>query len=275
MRKLNLRLFDEGASAAPAEAAQSVNDGDATITGESNTGDSATPERPSFKDLIKGDYKAEADEYIQGLMDKRFKAHKDMETKMRAQDEILATVAGKYNVDAANLDALREAVMNDDSLYEERAMQEGLTVEQLKRVEQAEAKNRMYEAQQQQLQAQQQVSVWQQQAADVKKNFPDFDLNSELQNDTFRRQLQLGIDMQSAYVAAHQAEILQGAMQYTAQEVRKATAQEIASRGQRPRENAQAGQAASTAGKDVSKLTRADREALSRRAMAGEIITFS
>ena len=78
--------------------------------------------------------------------------------------------------------------------------------------------------------------------------------------------------MRSAYVACHEAEIMQGAMQYTASEVRKATANEIAAKGSRPRENASSSQAAATLHTDVSKLTRADREALSRRAMSGEMV---
>ena len=112
-------------------------------------------------------------------------------------------------------------------------------------------------------------------AEQVKQVFPDFDLATEMQNPTFQKQLRLGIDMQSAYVSLHQAEILQGAMRYTAQEVRKATANDIAARGARPRENASSARASATVRTDVSKLTKADREAFSRRALSGEIINLS
>lgn len=272
--KLCLRYFDEG---------ESVTGGDATANEVSanpveSTNETDTTSRPSFKELINGDYKEEADKYIQGLMSKRFKANKDMEARLSEQDRILDVVASKYKTDKADLNALFEAVSNDDSYYEDQAMEEGLTVDQYKRIAQAEAKNRQYEAQmaeaQRQAEADKQVAMWQQQAEQVKANFPDFDLATELQNDLFQRQLQAGVDMESAYVSAHKAEILTGAMQYTANKVREATANDIAARGLRPRENASSNRASAIVKKDVSALTKADREELERRAMAGEIINL-
>jgi hypothetical protein len=273
--RLNLRLFDGEGGAAPAADGASVTAGDATST-QGETTVAAAQERPSFADLIKGEYKPEADKYIQGIVRERVKASKDTIAK---QGDILNIVAAKYGMDTSDLDALRQKVSDDDAYYEDRAMEEGLTVDQYKRIAQAESKARAYEAQMAQQQrdqaAEAQVRIWQEQAEQVKQAFPDFDLATELQNETFQKILQSGVNMQSAYVAAHEAEILQGAMQYTAAEVRKATANDIAARGTRPRENASSSQAAATLKTDVSKLTRADREALSRRAMSGEIISFS
>ena len=274
--KLNLHLFDgEGASAAPTAGAEtSVTGGDATTTsGENTAAAEQTNEKPSFADLIKGDYKQEADKYIQGIVRERVKASKDT---IAQQGDILNIVAAKYGMDTSDLAALKDKVSNDDAYYEDRAMEEGLTVDQYKRIAQAESKARAYDeamAQQQRDQAaQQQVAEWQAQAEEVKQAFPGFDLQTEVSNPTFQRLLQAGVDMRSAYVACHEAEIMQGAMQYTASEVRRATANEIAAKGSRPRENASSSQAAATVRTDVSKLTKADREALSRRAAAGEIV---
>lgn len=274
--KLNLRLFDEGAGAGAAGAeGTSVTAGNAAGT-QGDTSVAAAPERQSFADLIKGDYKDEADKYIQGIVRERVKNSKDT---IKSQAEILDIVAAKYGMDTSDLAALKDKVSNDDAYYEDRAMEEGLTVDQYKRIAQAESKARAYDEamaqQQRDAAAEAQVRIWQEQAEQVKRAFPDFDLAKELENETFQRILQSGVNMQSAYVAAHEAEILQGAMQYTAAEVRRATANDIAARGTRPRENASSSQAAATLKTDVSKLTRADREALSRRAAAGEIISFN
>lgn len=271
--KLNLHLFDgEGASAAPTAGAEtSVTGGDATTT--SGETQAAAEPRQSFADLIKGEYKQEADQYIQGIVRERVKNSKDT---IRSQGEILDIVAAKYGMDTSDLAALKDKVSNDDAYYEDRAMEEGLTVDQYKRIAQAESKARAYdEAMAQQERdnaAQQQVAAWQAEAEAVKQAFPSFDLQTEINSPTFQKLLQAGVDMRSAYVACHEAEIMQGAMQYTASEVRKATANEIAAKGSRPRENASSSQAAATLHTDVSKLTRADREALSRRAMSGEIV---
>ena len=275
---LNLRLFDEGGATAGAAAGAegaSVTAGDAAgAQGENSV--AASQERPSFVDLIKGDYKQEADKYIQGIVRERVKNSKDM---IAAQGDILNIVAAKYGMDTSDLAALKERVSNDDAYYEDRAMEEGLTVDQYKRIAQAETKAREYEAQIQQQQrdqaAQQQIAKWQAEADQVKQVFPSFDLQAEIANPTFAKLLQNGVDMRSAYVATHDAEIMQGAMQYTAAEVRKATANDIAARGTRPRENASSSQASASLHTDVSKLTRADREALSRRAAAGEIVTLT
>ena len=274
--KLNLRLFDEGAGAAPTAAGTSVTAGDATGT-EANVQVDATPtDRPSFESLIKGDYKAEADKYIQGIVRERVKNAKNT---IAAQGDILSIVAAKYGMDTSDLNALRDKVSNDDAYYEDRAMEEGMTVDQYKRIAQAEARSAAYEAQIQQQQEEQfkqaKIQEWAQQAEQVKQTFPDFDLRTELANPTFQQLLSSGVNMQSAYVAMHDAEILQGAMRYTAQEVRKATANEIAAKGSRPRENASSSQAAATVRTDVSKLTRADREELSRRAARGEVVHLS
>lgn len=279
---LNLRLFDEGASAAPAADGMGVTAGDAASTSVM-AGDAAgnraevtdAASRPSFEDLINGDYKAEADKYINGIIRSRVK---DLKNANKAQGDILNIVAAKYGMDTSDLNALKDKVSNDDAYYEDRAMEEGLTVDQYKRIAQAETKAAAYEAEMQQQEQeramQAQVQAWQQQAEQVKQAYPNFDLRTELQNPTFQRLLSNGVNMQSAYVAMHEAEILQGAMNYTAQEVRKATANDIAARGSRPRENASSSQAAATIHTDVSKLTRAEREELSRRAMSGEIVTL-
>ena len=288
MMKWNLRLnlFDggEGASA-PAAGAASVT-GAATgnevgAEGTENAADTTQAEtgRPSFKDLIKGDYKQEADEYIQNIVRSRVRDSKKDKDTIALQAEILGTVAAKYGLDGSDLDALREKVSEDDAYIEQAAMEEGLTTDQYRRIRDAEQKAAAYEAHMAEAEreraTQQKVAEWQAEAERVKQVFPDFDLATEMQNPTFQKQLRLGIDMQSAYVSLHQAEILQGAMRYTAQEVRKATANDIAARGARPRENASSARASATVRTDVSKLTKADREALSRRALSGEIINLS
>ncbi len=290
MRKFFLDLALFGGEGAGASAAAGGADGVSGIASGNAAGAEApeqadaTPEttdtsRPSFRDLIKGEYKDEADEYIQGIIRSRVRDSKRDKDTISAQGDILNIVAAKYGMDASDLEALKAKVSEDDTYYEERAMEEGLTVDQYKRIAQAEAKSRYYEAQyaqqEQERQTRAKVAEWQEQAEQVKQSFPDFDLQTELQNPTFQRLLGSGVDMQSAYVAMHNAEILQGAMSFTAQEVRKATANDIAARGSRPRENASSARAAATVRTDVSKLTKADREALSRRAMAGEIVTLT
>ena len=275
--RLNLKLFDEGAAPAAEGASVTGVTTGTEASAEEPAQEDAAP-RPSFEELIKGDYKKDADAYIQKTVKDRLKGPNKT---IAEQKKILAVVAGKYGLDAENLDlaVLSEKVSADDAYYEEKAMMNGLTVEQQRRQDQIEAENRMYRAEaeraQQEAQAQAKVEEWAHQAEEVKQAFPDFDLKTELQNETFISLLQSGVNMRSAYVAAHDAEILQGAMRYTAAEVRKATVGDIQARGTRPRENASSSQAAAKLKTDVSKLTKADREELSRRALSGETVYLS
>lgn len=285
---MQLRLFDGGEGASSAGAAQGasvtgVAAGDGASASEAQEQSDATTEmdtsRPSFEDLIKGEYKAEADKYIQGIVRARLKDSKRDKDTIKSQSDILSVVASKYGVDPSDLVVLKEKVESDDAYYEDRAMEEGLTVDQYKRIAQAESRAKAYEeryqAEERERQTREQVSKWQEEAENLKQVYPDFNLDAEIQNPTFGKLLSMGVDMRSAFVAVHDAEIMEGAMRYTASEVRKATANEIQARGSRPRENASSARASASVRKDVSKLTRADREALSRRALSGETVYLS
>lgn len=285
---MQLRLFDGGEGASSAGTAQGasvtgVAAGDGASASDAQEQSDATTDmdtsRPSFEDLIKGEYKAEADKYIQGIVRARLKDSKRDKDTIKSQSDILSIVASKYGVDPSDLVALKDKVESDDAYYEDRAMEEGLTVDQYKRIAQAESRAKAYEeryqAEERERQTREQVSKWQEEAENLKQVYPDFNLDAEIQNPTFGKLLSMGVDMRSAFVAVHDAEIMEGAMRYTASEVRKATANEIQARGSRPRENASSARASASVRKDVSKLTRADREALSRRALSGETVYLS
>ena len=68
--------------------------------------------------------------------------------------------------------------------------------------------------------------------------------------------------------------MLTGAMAATADNVGKAIAKSVASRAKRPTEGAVSSQPSVEVKSDVSKLTKADREEIARRAARGEVISF-
>lgn len=278
MRKLlNLRLFDEEAAVETPSVGAEAPVGDAANT-EAGT---ETPAKMSIKDLIKSpEYKEDFDKYIQGIISRRFGKYKDQEATLQKHGEILSVVRAKYGItDEKDLDGLLAKVKGDDSYYEEKAMEEGLTVEQYKRFAEAEARNRQYEQaaemQRRETEAQERVAAWQQEAEALKGKYPEFDLKEQLSNDRFSELLRMGYPMENAYFAIEGAKMLQGAMERTASAVRQAAANDIQANGNRPKEAASSGRASASVGTDVSKLTRADREELSRRAMSGEIINLS
>ena len=288
---INLQLFDDGgggagasggdagSSAAPAPEQQQQQ----TATNEQKT---VTPAQKAadFEKLIKGDYKAEFDARAQQIIDTRFKDYKALESQaqqLKSLDPVLDLLSTKYGVDRNDLTALTKAMEDDKSYFEDEALKRGMTVEQYKQFRTVERENlelrRASEARQRQEQADQIISRWNQQTEDCKKVYPNFSLEAEATNPQtgkrFEALLKSGVDVRTAYEVIHKDEIMSNAMSYTAQQVQQMTVNDIKARGMRPAENGGSGRgAANMTTNDPSKLTRADREKLARRAMRGERI---
>lgn len=112
---------------------------------------------------------------------------------------------------------------------------------------------------------------WAREEALMRRTEPQFSLRQELKNPEMRRLMLLpGMRVQDAYRLAHYGE----QMQKMAQTVEQGVIERIRQRGARPAENgAHPGSAAATR-TDVAAMTRAQREALERRAMHGAQISF-
>ena len=203
---------------------------------------------------------------------------KGLEKQVQSATEIMELMSLKYGVDATDAAALKKAIEEDDSYWEEAAERENLSVEQYKRLKKMEAENatlrRAREEAERNSQKEQIFAKWTAEAEGVKNFYPGFDLNEELQNEQFWRLLGAGIDMRTTYETIHHNEILTGAMSYTAKQVAKKQADAIKSGHMRPSENGISSRAAVTVKTDPSKLTHDDFLAIKRRVQAGETIAF-
>ena len=241
-----------------------------------------TPEsrQAAFEAMIKGEYREEFSRRTQQIIDQRFAQTKQMEERETALRPVLDLLASKYGVDATDAKALAQAIEQDDSYYEDEAMQKGLTVQQLKEFKRLERENaeftRARQERERQENAQRIYGEWHQQAEDTKQFYPGFDLREEINGPNgqrFMRLLQAGVDVRAAYEVLHKDEIIGGAMRTTAQRVAEKTVNDIRARGMRPAENGSGGGAPGQIVKnDPSKFTRADREEIARRARRGERI---
>jgi hypothetical protein len=239
----------------------------------------ATPDlNAEFKELIKGKYKAQYDAIMQDTIQKRLKGSKETVDKFNELAPTLETLAKKYGVDANNIAALNKAIEEDDSYYEQEALEKGMTVQQLKEVRKMERENAELRAQMQEAQRQENgkklYATWMQQADETKKVYPTFDLKAEMNNPQFLALLRSNIDVRTAYEVTHKDEIISGAMQFTAQAVESKLAKKIASNGARPSENGMSSQSAAVVKSDVSQLSKADRAEIIRRVQRGEKIRF-
>jgi len=122
--------------------------------------------------------------------------------------------------------------------------------------------------------AENRYSQWLRQAEDAKKLYPGLDLAQEVKNPRFARMLRMGEDVASAYLITHQHHIIPAAMRYGIRAGEAKVASRVAANSLRPQENGIGAQAAAITRPDVSRMTRADRQAIAKRVAAGERIVF-
>ena len=112
---------------------------------------------------------------------------------------------------------------------------------------------------------------WAAEEAMLRRDVPDFSLKQELANPEMRRLMELpGMRMGDAYRLAHYND----ALRQTAQTVEQGVVERIRQRSARPAENGTSPGGAAITRADVASMTRAQREALERRAMHGVKISF-
>ena len=235
-----------------------------------------------FEKLIKGQYKEQYDARMQDTIRNRLKGKDsqiaELTEKQNAATPIIELLAKKYGVDATDINALNKAIQDDDSYFEEEALERGLTVQQLKEIRKMERENadlrRQMQAQQTQENANKLYTSWMNQAEDAKKVYPSFDLKAEMQNPKFVDLLRSNVDVRTAYEVIHKDDIIHGAMQFTADTVKAKVAKDIAAQGARPAENGMSSGSPAVVKSDVSQLSRADRDEIRRRVARGEKIRF-
>ena len=231
-----------------------------------------------FEELIKGEYKDLYDQRMQDTIQKRLKGTKETVDKYNALTPTLEMLAKKYGVDSSDIEALNRAIEEDDSYYEEEALEKGISVQQLKEIrkmerENADLKKQMAEKERKD-DAAKRYSAWMDQAKEAKLTYPSLDLNEEAKNPQFLRLLNSGVDVGTAYAVIHKDEIIPAAMQYTAKAVEQKLTNKVIANGARPIENGISSQSATVTKSDVSQLTKADRAEINRRVARGEKITF-
>ena len=210
------------------------------------TNDQSTTEKLSYQDLIKSDdYKEEHKAYMDKTIGDRLKKYKGMEEDLGKHKAILDTVALKYGVnpdDENFIEALTEKIEADDSYYENYAMEHDISAEEARRIVTMERKAAQFdahkEAEAKQEQIRQQIMVLRQNAEKTKSQFPQFDLDTEMQDERFRRLCAANNgDTTAAYMACHWNEILPATVQMASKQIQTQTAQAVASNKARPIEN--------------------------------------
>ena len=107
--------------------------------------------------------------------------------------------------------------------------------------------------------------------AEAKRFYPGLNMVQEMKNPRFKRLLESGVDVRTAFEVVHRDQIIPAAMQAAARAVeRKLTGSAVS----RVAEGAMEKSSAAVVKTDVSAMTRADRLDIIRRAAKGEKIRF-
>ena len=256
-------------------------DGEVAATNAEAANDADQGGKKAFKDLIKGEYKADADAWAQELIRNRFKQNGEMEERMNAVNPLLEALGKLHNVDPTDIKQLTDIVLNNDSLYEEEAMQRGMTVDTLKAIKQMERENETLKQREQasiaETRMRQHFDTLAHQADEAKQLYPDLDLMAEMNNPTFARLTApgVGVDVRTAYEVVHRDELRGAEMQFAAQKSAERMANAVRANGMRPVENGMnSHQNSSPVKTDPRTLTKQDREEIKRRVLRGEKIAF-
>ena len=233
-------------------------------TEEKQTG---TPARMSWEEIMAD---PEYNKQMQATVQSRLRSAKGAEEALGKLTPALELLARKHGLDPAAMDydALAQAISDDESYYEDKALEMGVSVEtamQIDKQERDTARQQRQEAQNlEQQKIEQHFQKLQQQGEEMKKVFPNFDLRKELQNPAFVRMTSpnVGISVEDAYYAIHRKELQTAAMQVTAQKTAKMVSNAIQAGTRRPAENGINGQAPSVTNFDYRAASKAERQAL-------------
>ena len=237
----------------------------------------ATPARMSWDEIMADpDYNKQ----MQATIQARLRSAKGAEETLGKLAPALELLARQHGQDPANIDydALAQSISNDESFYEAKALEMGVSVETAKKIDQQERdtarQQRENERTLEQQKFQQHIMKLEQQGEEMKKVFPNFDLRTELKNPVFARMTSpnVGISVQDAYYAVHRNEIQTAAMQVTAQKTAQKISNAIQSGSRRPDENGTSGQAPSVTTFDYRSMSPQQRAALKKRILSGEKI---
>ena len=234
--------------------------------------------RPPLKELIKGEYKQEFDEYVQNLLNGRFKGVREAEARSKRLEDMLSRfVDTSYNLKPGedgklDLDAVQKAMDEDDDLYESLAAELGTSVETAKKFD---SMQKQVQAAEQERAAQEKYARYmflQNAAQEAQRTYPDMNVEETARDPRFQRLLEV-LSPAAAYHALHQVELTTNAMQYAVDTTKAGISASIQAGQTRPSEGGLGRQAPANTTrvqKSPRDMTRAERAAIRRRAERGE-----
>jgi len=234
--------------------------------------------RAEFRELANGKYKNAYTAEMQSVIDKRFRASKETERKLASQQPVIDLLMQRHGITDGDMGKLLKAVEDADPTLENRAEENGLTVEQQRKMDANEREvARLRREVEQYVKAQradEDARRWLAETEIAKAEYPNLDIRAEIQNPKFMNLLRAGHDVRTAYEVIHRDEIFSQLRAMTAANTERRVVDNIRAQGMRPRENGTSSQGSFITKSDPRTLTRQDHKAIRERVRNGEKIVF-
>lgn len=199
-----------------------------------------------WEELKKGEYRDLYGQDVQRAIQERFKNQADAGKQLESMQPMLQALMKKAGVES--VEELSKLILDDDSLYEDEAEEMGMTVERYKQFKalQEEHDRRAAEDAKNRQRAfiMNHFRNLTEQAENLKQTFPNFNLQAEMQNETFKRLTMpgSGVSLEDAYYAVHRRELGPQIMAYGMNRAREQMGQTLQAQRKRPNEGAMTGQ---------------------------------
>lgn len=224
-----------------------------------------------WQQLIRGPYKAQFDQTVQGIVRERLKNAKQGEETLQRLQPVLSALAQRHGVAAGDVDGLLRSVLAEEKA-EEPAPGAGAAAGETMPggVSGREDGAQALANQPEQHVLRQQAAVahygqMQQQAQALRQVYQNVDLERELRDPRFfyLTSPMVGVDVRTAFEVVHNEELMPQAMGFAAQKAAEKIAGAVACGSRRPQENGMnpASQAVRT-GRDPGAMSRDERSYL-------------
>lgn len=231
-----------------------------------------------YRELMDGEFKDIHQKETQRMINRRFKETKALQERIESYQPILDNLMDRYGIRDGDITKLQEAVDHDRRYWEEAAEEAGMTVEQYTEFRKLQRENDQLKQMQLRRQADEgakiQVRKWIEEAEELKQDYPDFDLDSFVNDPQNVEYLRHHVPMRMIYEFANREAIQANVAAHAAQQTEKNVVEGIRAKGQRPKENGSVTQPGVIVKTNVDELTNDDIDRIIRLVQQGEKIRF-
>lgn len=219
------------------------------------------------------EHKSEHEKRIRGIVNERLKGSRQLRSEYDSMKSVLDVVMSRY--EAKDINDLKSKLDSDSDYYRVKAAEKGMSEEAYKEFEKMQLMLREHEQSERERQKAQFWKEIDSQCAELKKTYPDFDFDREMQNGDFEGMIRAGLPVEHAYKLVNFDTLVNGAVTQARKTASAQTAEAIRSGKNRANENGTGAEvSARPTGYDFSKLTSKQMDELERRALRGERISF-